>query len=279
MDGIAWGPYYFISMKKCVFSLGVFLAIVSSLFAYEEYSLPNLIAPTRIKPFALEVQFQHQFLGRIDGIDKFDRFFGISDGADGCFTLRSAVWSTAQIYGSYDNMQLFNQSRNEFVVGTSYATEIPRIFLHLQGDVQFFSYASFKTYPEKRFNNVFVQCALQNDPLFDRIAGIVDVGYDFDRDAYGLGLGLDVKVVDAINIYGEYFPVLKKFDDPLSSERTIRNPFLLGVKITTFRHQFFFFLGNATEIGSRHLMMGTLDNNLRFGFAIKRLFSFPYPWF
>ena len=264
-------------MTRCFLSIVACTALFSSSFAYEEWSIPNLTAPTVIKPFGLEVQFQHQFLGRIDGSDKFDRFFGIGDGADGCLTLRSAVWSTAQAYVSYDNMQLFNQSRNEFVVGTSYAAAVPWIFLHLQADGQFFSYASMKTYPEKRINNFFVQGALRNDPLFGRVAALIDVGYDFDREAFGLGLGTDVKVVDAFDVYGEYFPVLKKADNPLFPGRVIHNPFSLGVKITTAGHQFFFFFGNANEIGSSHLMMGTLDNNLRFGFMLKRLFSFPHP--
>ena len=266
-------------MNRCFFSISACLVIVSSLFAYEEWSLPNLIAPTLIKPFALEGQFQHQFWGRIDGADKFDRFFGIADGAEGCFTLRAAVWSTAQVLVSYDNYQLFNQSKNEFVVGTSYAAAVPRIFLNVQADAQFFSYASMKTFPNKRFNNFFVQAALRNDPLFGRVVALVDAGYDFDRNAPGLGLGLDVKVIDALDVYGEYFPVLKKPYDPLFPGPIIRNPFSFGVKFTTAGHQFFIFFGNANEIGSRHLMMGTQDNNLRFGFALKRLFSFPYPWF
>jgi hypothetical protein len=266
-------------MKLFVFSMIVFLATATSLFAYEEWSLPNLVAPTLIKPFAIEGQFQHQFLGRIDGADKFDRFFGIADGADGCFTLRTAVWSTAQVYISYDNMQLFSRSRNEFVMGTSYAAAVPWIFLNVQADAQFFSYASMKTFPNKRFNNFFVQAALRNDPLFGRVAGLVDAGYDFDREAFGLGLGLDVRVIDLLDIYGEYFPVLKKSDDPLFPGRNIRTPFSFGVKLTTAGHQFFIFFGNANEIGSRHLMAGTADNNLRFGFSLKRLFSFPYPWF
>jgi hypothetical protein len=266
-------------MKCFVFSMSACLVIVSSLFAYDEWSLPNLIAPTLIIPFALEGQFQHQFWGRIDGSDKFDRFFGIADGAEGCFTLRAAVWSTAKVLVSYDNIQLFNQSKNEFVVGTSYAAAVPRIFLNVQADAQFFSYASMKTFPEKRFNNFFVQAALRNDPLFGRVVALVDAGYDFDREAFGIGLGLDVKVIDAFDVYGEYFPVLKKPYDPLFPGRIIQNPFSFGVKLTTAGHQFFIFFGNANEIGSRHLMMGTQDNNLRFGFALKRLFSFPYPWF
>lgn len=266
-------------MNRCIVSTFVSISIVTSLFAYEEWSLPNLTAPTVIKPFGLEAKYQHQFLGRIDGSDKFDRFFGLGDGADASITLRAVVWSGAQVYVDYDNMQLFNQSRNEFAVGTSYAVTVPWIFLRLQAEGQFFSYASFLTFPEKRRNNFFVMAALQNVPLFGRVAGLVNAGYDFDMKAFGLGLGLDIKVVDAVDVYGEYFPVVDKADDSLFAGRVARNPFSLGVKLTTAGHQFCVFFGNAAEIGPRHLMRGASDNNLRFGFDIKRLFSFPYPWF
>jgi hypothetical protein len=266
-------------MNQYVLSLCACLAFFSSGSAYEEWGLPDLDAPTLIRPFAIEGRVQHQFLGRIDGSDKFDRFFGISDGADACFTLRSTVWSTAQAYVSYNNVQLFNQSRNEFVIGASYAVDLPWIFLHLQPDAQFFSYSSYRTFPEERFNNFFIQCAFRNDPIFGRVVALVDPGYDFDRKAFGLGLGLDVKVTNVVDVYGEYFPALNKSGDTLYAGRSIENPFSMGVKFTTAGHQFFLFLSNATEVGARHLMMGTLDNNLRFGFMLKRLFSFPYPWF
>jgi hypothetical protein len=251
-------------MNRHILAMIASLAVVSTLFAYEDWSLPNLEAPTLIGPFGLEAQVQHQFLGRIDGSDKFDRFFGISDGADAWFTLRTVVWSSAQAYTSYDNLQIFNQSRNEFVVGTSYAVALPWIFLHVQPDGQFFSYSSYRTYPEKRFNNFFVQCAFQNDPLFGRFVALIDPGYDFDKRAFGLGLGLDAKVMGSLDVYGEYFPVVNKSADTLYPGRSIEPPFSMGVKFTTAGHQFFLFLSNATEIGARHLMMGTLDNNLRF---------------
>jgi hypothetical protein len=75
-------------MNRPLFAIAIFFSVASSLLAYEEWSLPNLDGPTLARPFSLEGQIQHQFLGRIDGRDKFDRFFGVSDGADACFTLR-----------------------------------------------------------------------------------------------------------------------------------------------------------------------------------------------
>ncbi len=266
-------------MNRSLLSFNVCITVVTCAFGYEEWSVPNVTAPTLIKPFGLEVQFQHQFLGRIDGKDKFDRFFGMGDGADANIALRAIVWSTAQVSVSYDNTQTFNLSTNEFTVGTSYAVTVPWVLVHIQADGQFFSYSSYETFPAERRNGFFVQCALQNDPLFGRVAGLADVGYDFDKKAFGLGLGLDIKVIGALDVYGEYFPVVDKKVDPLLPERTVVNPYSLGVKMTTAGHQFFIFLGNAVEIGSRHLMRGAPDNNLKLGFQLKRLFKFPYPWF
>ena len=264
-------------MNRCIISLCLCCVWFSSGSAYEDWGLPNLDAPVNVGAFGLIVQVQHQFLGRVDGSDKFDRFFGIGDGADACFSLRSVLWSTTHVYASYDNMQLFDQSRNEFVVGASHAFAIPALPLHVQPDAQFFSYSSYRTFPAQRHNNFFIQCVIRNDPFFDRFVALIDPGYDFDRNAFGLGVGLDAKLTDVLDVFGECFPALNTSDDTLYPGQSIQSPFFAGVKFATAGHQFFLFLSNATEIGPRHLMMGTLGNNLRFGFLLKRLFSFPSP--
>jgi hypothetical protein len=257
--------------------IGAALVAAHSLFAYDEWSVPNLTAPTVINAPAIEVQFQHQFLGRIDGKDAVGRFFGIGDGADGHLALHAVIWSAAQVSVSYDNLQVFSHSRNEFAADAAYAVPAPLLRLRTQIDVQYFSYASSLTFPEKRHNNFFAQLSLQNDPLFDRVVMIANGGYDFDKNRYGLGIGLDVKVFDAFDVFGTCFPRVDGWHDtvlgaPAGTKPEV--PFSAGVKITTAGHQFFLTLGNASEIGQRHLMQGTLDNTLKLGFLIKRLFSF-----
>jgi hypothetical protein len=245
----------------------------SPLFAYEEWSIPNLTAPTTINKMGIEVQFQHQFRGRIINDDPLSRLFGVGDGADASIGLRATVWRKAQVYAFYDNMQLFSQSHNEFTLGTTYAFSIPRIFLHLQVEGEVFSYASYLTYPEKRSTDFFLRGCFRNEPFFNRVSIICNVGYGFDEKAPGIGIGTDVVITEYFEIYGYYFPVWNKTDEAIL-QSNIHSPFSFGIKFTTHGHQFFIYAGNAAETGSRHLMQGTFDNHLRLGFMIKRLFDF-----
>jgi hypothetical protein len=260
------------------FLVGVLVAAVSPIFAYDQWSLPNLAAPTVIAAPALEADFQHQFWGRAGGTvgtnNALQRLFGLADGADVAIGVRSVVWRTAQVYVSYDNTQLFNASHYEYAAGAAYAVAVPRLFLHMQGDGQVFSYSSLLSYPEKRRTGCFVQASLQNDPILGRARFLLDGGYDFDRKKFGLGLGLDVMVYGDFAVYGEVFPVVDKANRDLFNADKLTTPYSIGVKMTTPGHQFFIFIGNAEENGARHLMQGTADKYLRFGFSIKRLWSF-----
>jgi hypothetical protein len=262
------------SRKPIAIAFVCLLGVAQTGSAYEEWSLPNVIAPTVIDPLALEVRFQHQFLGHIKGDQMFSRLFGIGDGADGYIALRAIVLPGAQAGISYDNSQTVQLSRNEFTVDAAYAAAIPRIFTHAQIKGQFFSYESFRAFPAERRNGFFILGTVSNDPLFGRIVAVINGGYDFDKSAAGLGLGLDVKVTEVFDLFGEYFPRITAMDNPSIPGRPLHSAFSFGGKITTTAHQFFIFIGNSTEIGPRHLMQGTSDNFLRIGFLINRLFSF-----
>jgi hypothetical protein len=258
-----------------------YILVVMSLevAAYEDWSLPNLPVPTTVKPFGLEIQLQHQFLGRMDGNENLNRFYGIGDGADPNIMLKATVWSTAQVYAIYDYIQVLNRSHNEIALGTSYSQPIPFLFLRCKAEAEYYSYASYLVFPEQRKNNFFVLGSLQNDPLWNRIVGIADVGYGFEQKALGLGFGLDVKVVESFDVFGEYFPVIDRSYYASSVTNSVQNPFAVGVRFTTYGHQFMLYVSNASETGARRLMFGAPDNGPKFGFEIKRLFSFQYPWF
>jgi hypothetical protein len=260
-------------MKSFIVCFRFILALAFSSYAYEEWSVPNLTAPTVIGPRAIEVSIQHQFWGRMDGKDNVSRLYGIGDGADACFGARAIIFPRTQVFAFYDNTQLFGVSHAEFSGGASYALFVPKLRLRMQAEGEVFSYASTAVFPETRKTAVFLQGCLQNDPLWNRLSLLCNVGYNFDGNKPGLGIGLDVSVTESFGFYGEYFPVVAKPDSGLFPG-DVRNPFSLGVKITTYGHQFFFSVGNSMEIGSRHLMRGAADNYLRLGFMIKRLIHF-----
>ena len=87
---------------------GIIAGCVSALYAYEEWNIPNLTAPTRIEAPALEAQIQHQFQGFVNEKNAASNFFGAGDGADAFFGVRATLLPGAQLYTSYDTHQ--NQS-------------------------------------------------------------------------------------------------------------------------------------------------------------------------
>jgi hypothetical protein len=260
-------------MKMRKNSLSFLLTFTVGAYAFEELSLPNLSAPTVIKPFAIEAQIQHQFWGRVDGNDMFSRLFGIGDGADISIGVSSNILRQTQVFLFYDKMQLIGASHNEFSSGISYAFFLSKLHLRMQAEGEIFSYASFLTDPETRKTGAFIKGCFQNDPLLNRITGLCNVGYNFESRKPGLGIGLDFAVTRSFDAFCEYFPILGQTDASLSPNQ-VYNPFSFGVKLTTFGHQFFIYIGNTLEIGTHNLMRGTSDNNLRLGFMIKRLFDY-----
>jgi hypothetical protein len=246
------------------------LSLALSSFAYEEWSLPNLTAPTVLQPRAIEVSIQHQFWGRMDGKDNVSRLYGIGDGADVRIQARMTVLPGTQVFAFYDHDQPFESTYAEFSAGASYALPISKLHLRFQAEGELFSHVVELPDTEMRKTGFFINGCFRSDPLLNRIVPQCDVGYDFDRKMPGLGIGLTLSVTESFGVFGEYFPVWTKPDSALS-QIVIRNPFAFGVKITTYGHQFFFFAGNSKGIGSRYLMRGAADNILRLGFMIKRL--------
>lgn len=260
-----------IAIRLLVF-MGIVGGCSNGLYAYEEWSIPNLTAPTRIEVPALEAQIQHQFQGYVNEFQAVSNFFGITGGADVNFGVRATLLPGAQFYTSYDTHQYVSGTYGEYTFGSSYAAFFHPLFFGAQLDGQIVSYAR---YDNKRITRPYLQLSLQNDPLMGRVSFLTDIGYNFAIQHFGLGTSVEVKVTDMFDLYGEYFPWVDKNQNTALADGTtaIQNPFSFGIKITTAGHQFFLFAGNAQENGARHLMRGALDEKLRFGFLLKRLFK------
>jgi Membrane bound beta barrel domain (DUF5777) len=257
------------------FVMGLLVLGLQGANAYEEWDLPDLTAPTSMKPLSLEFQIQHQFADSIFTSESFNRFFGLGDLANVVVGLRADIWSTAQVYASFGNTQTLMLTHWEYVVGGAYAVPIPWLFMNAQIDAQFFSYAALDA-NNTRTEGGFYDLSLRNDPIFGRVVFLVNAGYDSDQRRYGLGIGADAKVLENFDLYGSYFPKVDKspHSPTYDNAAAIYNPYCFGIKMTTGGHQFFLFVDNSTEVGVRHLMQGTTDYAPRFGFMIKRLFSF-----
>jgi hypothetical protein len=261
--------------------LNVGTVVVLALFAfrgasaYEEWDLPNLTAPTSLPHPSLELHIQHQFSDSLVSPDVLNRFLGLGDLANVVVGLRADVWSTAQVYASFSNTQMLMSTHWEYTVGGAYAVALPWISMRTQLDAEFFSYAAFDG-KNTRTNAGFFNLSLANDPLFGRVVFLGNVGYDSDQERFGLGIGVNVTVLDMLDVFADYFPMVDKAPRSYAYDNApwIHNPYCFGLKFTTSGHQFFFFAGNSTEVGARHLMQGAIDDAPRFGFMITRLFRF-----
>jgi len=236
---------------------------------------PTSPPPTLIESPALEAEIQHQFQGYVNEFQAASTFFGVEDGADVAFGIRATLLPGAQLYGFYDTRQLSTATYGEYTVGASYGMFFHPLCFGAQLDGAFISYVRVD---DERITKPYLQLSLQNDPLAGRVVFLVNTGYSFDIDHYGLGTGVDVKLTEVFDLYGEYFPWVDKDSSTDIGEGSVQvqNPFSFGVKINTAGHQFFLFAGNATEIGAENLMRGTYDKRLRLGFTIKRLFKLKH---
>jgi len=256
-----------------LFSLVVLLyALATS--AYDEQSFPNLVVPTNLSPRNMEVSVQHRFQGKVDTAGT---VFGLATTVWADFGLRYVLWSTLEAKAAF-----YPFNGKEFELGASYAYLIPKMFLRTQFDGTYYNYSSYTFdstgQKETRKNAAAILMSAQTYPILNSISPAINVGYDFDKSSWGMGTGLIVTLIEGLDVFGEYFPRLQK--SPKDTTLT-KNAFSFGVKLSTAGHHFLFLLQNcsffnpaAGSIGSRHLMFGTDNNNLHFGFEIERLFSF-----
>ncbi len=255
-------------MKHAILLLFVFFSVTS---AYEEQCFPNLSVPTNLSQGNLEASVQHRFYGRIDTGGT--TFFGFATPVSASFSLRYDIWKTIEANAAFYN------TNKELEIGGSYSFLKPSIFFKMQVQGEYYNFSAYDTaFREIRKNAGCVLITMQSYPIIQSISPAINVGYDFDKRKWGLGCGLNVTLVEGLDIFGEYFPILQKDKDSLAV--ATKNPFSFGLKISTAGHHFLLFLQNSAysqsigTIGSRHLMFGTDNNKLHFGFEIQRLFAF-----
>lgn len=246
-------------MKKGMVLL-VLCLVPFPLLAYEQ-SMLNLTVPTGLESGEGEFRVQHRFYGKVFD-DPFDdpleSPFGTNEGVNVDLGVRYQFWPNTEASLSYGT------DLREVVLGASYAVSAPGVPLRGQVDFQFFS---FEPSPAAdRENNFYGQISLQAGPFLERLAPVVNFGYDGNAEKTGLGLGLSVVVFRKLELTGEYFPLL--YEEEIDEREDC---FALGLKINTSGHHFVMLFGNGIEIGPRRLMRGAFDRDLRVGFAIHRI--------
>jgi hypothetical protein len=255
-----------------------FLLLTCALFftaaGYEEQCFPNLKTPTNLSAGEMEVSIQHRFTGKIDTAAT---AFGLATSVWAGLGLRYVLWSTLEA-----NAAFYPLNNKEFETGVSYAYLLPKVFLRTQFEGTYYNYGIFvydsTGQKEKRKSGAAIMFSAQTYPIISSISPAVNIGYDFDRKKWGLGTGLNVTLIEGLDLFGEYFPMVEKN----KTDTTLtKNAFSFGFKISTARHHFLFLVQNSSffnssagAIGSRRLMFGADNNHLHFGFEIQRLFAF-----
>jgi hypothetical protein len=255
-------------MKQFLFLV---TALVCAAWPYEEPCFPNLSVPTNLSPGNLEAMIQHRFYGRIDTGGS--TFFGLATPVSAAFGIRYDIWKTLEAKAAFFN------ANKEFEFGAGYSLLKPSLFVKAQVEAKYYNFSAYDTaFREIRKQAGCLLFNLQTYPIVQSISPAVNLGYDFDKRKWGMGCGLNVTLVEGLDIFGEYFPILQKDKD--SSAVATKNVFSFGLKFSTAGHHFLLFLQNSPydqgigAIGTRHLMFGTDNNKLHFGFEIQRLFAF-----
>ena len=232
------------------------------LLAYEP-GLLNLSSPAELESGQAEIKIQHRFLGDVTN-DTLNTLFGADLGANIGIGLRYEVSGFELGVSRLRNMR-------EYILAVGYGHALPDIPLRGQADVHFFRYEVFDAGLggiDKR-SGAFGILSLQTEPLLDRFTATANAGYDGREEEFGAGFGVAITIIkrmgllQRVGVIGEYFPATSKDDNEKS--------FAFGLRFETYGHDFDFIVGNNTDMGLRHLMVGAMNNaDLHFGFNIKR---------
>lgn len=235
------------------------LVTVSMAFAYDEKCMPELSVPTKLEAGSLEAAVQHRFL-RIPGPDFPDNFIYMANVKLG---LRFVPLPKLETGTSYD----FYHREYDFRAGYSFF--LPRQYLRMQALATY--YGAKRDFYLKWDHSFLGQINFQSEPVAGRVLPVLDLAYDGLTRKMGMGTGINIVVLDNIDLLGEYYPVLGGRDTLLGKKAV--NCWTAGVKITTAGHHFILNVSNNYEVGMRRHMRGAPDNNtIYYGFTIHRLF-------
>lgn len=231
-----------------------------------ENSMLNLERPAALESGQSQFLVQHRFYGAMDD-QTLDSFFGLSEGATVDLGFRVSPFNKLEIRLHHTFLN------NEYRVGAGYSffPLIPRCRAQAG-----FDWVSFKTgrfvegfWKEDRESVWFGRVDLLG-PSVGRLTPVVNAGFDSDNRKTGFGIGLDCAVTRNISLIGEFFPRADR--GSWEGERST-DCFAAGVQVRTYGHDFLFQIGNSTDIGLRRMMRGAPNQDLKFGFGIKRLFE------
>ena len=254
-------------MKRIVFILILF----NILFA-DDYTMLSMFSPSSMSSRQICFSARHRFYGDI--FEKpLDSFFGMDEGANVMMSLRYHLFQGLEIKGSYTRL------RKEKTIGLAYRIERDNIPLKAQVDIEYFSYSEPGLTEERRSNTITV-LSIRSDPVWDRLSGALNFGYDGYFKRAVIALGLFINIYDDFGMFGsidglfEYYPVIDREtqNEKLAKYMLPSDVVSLGVKMDTYGHRFVFVLSKSTHFHLRWIDLGTDEDSFwKFGFNIERI--------
>jgi len=225
----------------------------------------NVNVPSGLESNNLEFSFAHRFYGPVDK-DTGDTFMGTDTGANVGIGLRYNAWKILEARASRTT------ENKEYNLALSLTQPEPFMFLRAGLDA---NYINFSKPDNTRDRGWYIQIDIETEKFF-RIKPAVNAGYDLYNRRIGLALGLNIEVIEGLNLIGEYYPVINVHNNNSRSIDAIGiGPvYALGIMLTAGYHHFVIQVCNNSAIGTRRLMEGTEEKKeLYLGFNIQRLFQ------
>lgn len=226
------------------------LLVPVSISAYEK-SLLNMSVPSALEAGQMQVSVRHRFYGAVDD-EPFSTFFGLRYGGNVGLALRGSFGKGTEAGIDY----VFN--RQEWLIGAAYNVFPRNFFLSMRVEAMFFS---FEPRFDDRRTGIFTNLAVQAEGR-SAVRPILNVGYDSHYEEMIVGIGVDAAIAERFSILGEYYP--RRMEGRETSVA-------VGIRVETYGHHFLLMVGRSTDIGIRHIGLGTPSGDWHLGFTIHRL--------
>jgi hypothetical protein len=232
-------------------------------FALSAYGpgMLNIEIPTpHLEQGSLQFRINHRFYGSALKDEPFENFFGMDNGANVGVDLGWFPIDGLELRGGHI------RSGREYNIGGFWNAPIDRF----QGMFSI-GYSSVKPAANQDREGGVTLLGSFSAPFSNgRIIPTVNYSFDGRTERHGPGFGLSVDVTEKTALIGEFFPVVSRDDENHSI--LSEDAFALGIRHSTWGHQFVVCFSNSSGIGPRGQLHGAPDNDLSIGFNIKRLF-------
>lgn len=216
----------------------------------------NLEIASPLKAGQARFTVQHRFNGPLDE-KPFETFLGLEAGASVGLGFMAGLGKSIELgvdYRFHSRSGIWRVGWSPLLKGWTPWVELGRF--------------SYKSGPDARESGLLAGVGFITPAALQRFVGAVMLRYDSHRKAMGLGAGLQINISRQLALLGEYIPAVEA---PLYRDEA---SFSFGVVLRTYGHHFHLMVGNATAIGQRQAMLGSVDRKLRVGFSIHRLLEF-----